>query len=94
MSELGREVAALVDQLHEKRLEYNQLKQREEHLADALQGALEALRDGREICRLHADTLSLASDRKLGEKVSHLRAEIARLETDIRALIDKAGGMP
>ena len=69
MSELGREVATLVDQLHERRLEHNQLKQREEHL-------------------------SLASDRKLGEKVSHLRAEIARLETDIQTLIDKAGGMP
>ena len=69
MSELGREVAALVEQLHERRLEYNQLKQREEHL-------------------------SLASDRKLGEKVSHLCAEIARLETDIQALINKAGGMP
>ena len=69
MSELGREVATLVDQLHERRLEYNQLKQREEHL-------------------------SLASDRKLGEKVSHLRAEIVRLETDIQALIDKAGGSP
>ena len=94
MNELGRQVAELVEQLGERRREYGELKRREEHLLDALRGALEALQDGRAICRLHADTLSLAQDRQLGEKVSCLRAEIARLESDIQTLIDKAGGEP
>ena len=91
MSELGRQVAELVEQLGERRREYGELKRREEHLLDALRGAQEALQDGRAICRLYADTLSLARERTLGEKVSGLRAEIERLEGEIQALIDTAG---
>ena len=91
MNELGSRVAELVEKLGERRREYSELKKREEHLVDALRAALEALEHGRAICRLHADTLSLAQDRTLGEKVAGLRAEITKLEADIQALVDKAG---
>ena len=56
-----------------------------------MEGALEALRNGRAISRLHEGTLALARDRTLGEKVSSLSAEIERLEGEIQALIHKAG---
>ena len=72
MNELGSRVAELVEKLGERRREYGELKKREEHLVDALRAALEALEHGRAICRLHADTLSLAQDRTLGEKVAGL----------------------
>ena len=91
MNDLGRQVAELVEKLGERRREYGELKKRAGHPVDALRGSLEALLDGRAICRLHEGTLSLARDRALGEKVSALRAEIVRLEGDIQALVDRAG---